>query len=38
MIATKIESVSPMGTATISMDEVKFNVEIDDAIFNTPAK
>lgn len=38
MIATKIESVSPMGTATISMDEVKFNVEIDDAIFNKPAK
>jgi outer membrane lipoprotein-sorting protein len=38
MIATKIESVSPMGTATISMDEVKFNVEVDDAIFNKPAK
>ena len=38
MIATKIESVSPMGTATISMNEVKFNVEVDDAIFAKPAK
>lgn len=37
-MATKIESDSPMGTAVISMEEIKFNVDIDDAIFNRPAK
>ncbi len=37
-IATKIESESPMGTATVVMEEVKFNVDFDDAIFKQPAK
>ena len=34
----KIESVSPMGTATILMEEIKFNVDFDDSIFKQPAK
>ncbi len=34
----KIESKSPMGTALILMEEVKFNEKFDDAIFKQPAK
>jgi hypothetical protein len=34
----KIESKSPMGTAFILMEEVKFNEKFDDAIFKQPAK
>ena len=34
----KIESKSPMGTALITMDEIKFNEKFDDAIFKQPAK
>lgn len=34
----KIESKSPMGTAVITMEEVKFNEKFDDAIFKQPAK
>lgn len=37
-IAMKIESKSPMGTAVITMEEVKFNEKFDDAIFKQPAK
>lgn len=37
-VATKIESDSPMGTATITIEEVKFNEDIDDAVFAKPAK
>src|SRR5690606_24574032 len=33
----KIESKSPMGTAVITMEEVKFNEKFDDAIFKQPA-
>lgn len=38
MMAMKIESDSPMGTAVITMEEVKFNENLDDAIFAQPAK
>lgn len=34
----KIESKSPMGTAIILMEEVRFNEKFDDAIFKQPAK
>ena len=34
----KIESKSPMGTAVITMEEVKFNEKFDDTIFKQPAK
>lgn len=34
----KIESKSPMGTAVVTMEEVKFNEKFDDAIFKQPAK
>lgn len=34
----KIESKSPMGTAIITMEDVKFNEKFDDAIFKQPAK
>lgn len=34
----KIESKSPMGTALILMEEIKFNENFDDAIFKQPAK
>lgn len=34
----KIESKSPMGTALILMEEVKFNEKFDDAIFKQPTK
>lgn len=37
-MAMKIESKSPMGTAVITMEEVKFNEKFDDAIFKQPAK
>ena len=37
-MATKIESDSPMGTAVITLEEVKFNEPVDDAIFVRPAK
>jgi len=37
-IATKIESDSPMGTATITIEDIKFNEDIDDAVFAKPAK
>lgn len=37
-IPMKIESKSPMGTALILMEEVKFNEKFDDAIFKQPAK
>ena len=37
-MAMKVESKSPMGTAIITMDEVKFNEKFDDAIFKQPAK
>ena len=34
----KIETMSPMGTALIIMEEVKFNENFEDAIFKQPAK
>lgn len=34
----KVESQSPMGNAVITMEEVKLNVDFDDAIFKKPAK
>jgi hypothetical protein len=34
----KIESKSPMGTAIVIMEEVKFNENFDDAIFKQPVK
>lgn len=37
-MAMKIESKSPMGTAVITMEEVKFNEKFDDDIFKQPAK
>jgi len=37
-MAMKIESKSPMGTAVVTMEEVKFNEKFDDAIFRQPAK
>jgi len=37
-MAMKIESKSPMGTALIIMEEIKFNEKLDDAIFKQPAK
>jgi len=37
-MAMKIESKSPMGTAVVTMEEVKFNEKFDDAIFKQPAK
>ena len=37
-VATKIESDSPMGTATITISEIVFNKDIDDAVFARPAK
>lgn len=33
-----IESKSPMGATNIVMEEVKFNVDVDESIFNRPAK
>lgn len=37
MMAKKIEVIMPMGTQTITIDEIKLNDEIDDAIFARPA-
>lgn len=37
-IPMKMEVGSPMGTATIIMEEVKFNIDLDDSIFKQPAK
>jgi outer membrane lipoprotein-sorting protein len=37
-MAMKMESDTPMGTITILMEEVKFNEDLDDAIFKKPAK
>lgn len=37
-MAMKIESDSPMGTATILLEEILFNEEIEDAIFKRPEK
>jgi hypothetical protein len=37
-MAMKIESKSPMGSAIITMEEIKFNEKFDDAIFKQPAK
>ncbi len=37
-MAMKIESKSPMGTAVITMEEIKFNEKFDDSIFKQPAK
>ncbi len=37
-MAMKIESKSPMGTAIITMEDVKFNEKFDDAIFKQAAK
>lgn len=34
----KVESKSPMGTAIVLMEEVKFNEKFDDAVFKQPAK
>lgn len=36
MIATKIESKSPMGNAVITFDDLKFGAPVDDAIFQKP--
>lgn len=38
LMATKIESDSPMGTATILMNEIKFNIEVNDSDFEKPSK
>ncbi len=37
-IAMKVESKSPMGTAFITMEEIKFNEKFDDSIFKQAAK
>ncbi len=37
-MAMKIESQSPMGKAVITMEDVKLNVDFDDAIFKKPVK
>jgi outer membrane lipoprotein-sorting protein len=37
-MAMKLESVSPMGSAVITIEELKLNVDFDDAIFKKPAK
>jgi outer membrane lipoprotein-sorting protein len=37
-MAKKIESKSPMGTAIINMEEIKFNEKFDDSIFKQPSK
>ena len=37
-MAMKIESKSPMGSALILMEDVKFNEKFDDTIFKQPAK
>ncbi len=37
-MATKIEQKSPMGNVTITIEDIKFNENFDDSIFNLPAK
>jgi outer membrane lipoprotein-sorting protein len=37
-MAMKLESISPMGKAEIVMEDIKLNVDIDDAIFKKPVK
>ena len=37
-MAMKIETDSPMGTAVITMEEVKFDEDLDNSIFQQPAK
>ncbi len=37
-MAMKIESQSPMGKAVVTMEDVKLNVDFDDAIFKKPVK
>jgi outer membrane lipoprotein-sorting protein len=37
-IAMKIESKSPMGSAVVTMEDIKFNEKYDDAIFKQPVK
>lgn len=37
-MAMEIESNSPMGTATIKINKVDYNVPVDDSIFENPAK
>jgi len=36
MVATKIESKSPMGSATIVFEDLKFGTPLDDSIFEKP--
>lgn len=36
MVATKIESKSPMGSATIIFDDLKFGAPVEDSIFEKP--
>ena len=38
LMATTIESETPMGTGRVVMNEIKFNQDIDDALFKQPAK
>ncbi len=38
LMATKMESVTPMGTVSITIVEFKINENFDDAIFSQPAK
>jgi outer membrane lipoprotein-sorting protein len=38
LMATTIESETPMGTGRVILSEIKFNQDIDDAIFKQPAK
>ncbi len=37
-MAMKIESQSPMGKAVVTMEDIKLNVDFDDAIFKKPVK
>ena len=37
-MAMTIESKTPMGTAQVVMEDVKFNEALDDSIFARPAK
>lgn len=37
-MATKIETDSPMGKGVITMEEIEFNIDIDDALFERPTK
>lgn len=38
LMATTIESETPMGTGQVIMNEIKFNQDIDEAIFKQPSK